>query len=346
MNLPVPPNKGEPIRAELIRQMLDYMRRITPVAGPNIKVSIGPGGAKIEGTPGGTAAVATALMPWTVRLHKTDDDVAGQWEIYLPPGCMSVGGNCEPLNKAASEKSGHADDPAGWYALDLDETAGDPTSTETDGEGNTANVREYSIIAHAKTSAKVYGVDDLNASARRLLWVEARKTPSAAELASQTDADRVFGTWGDEFAQIVGTVTITTEGTDISRRIVASCSTPISVAALARTNFDLVWYFDFDEDGALEVKNVYCVRQSAAAAGINISGDTMADLTGANTIYARIDTTNLANGTGIVAVYKDPLGVSESSPYVVWLHLYDVTANAVTADYRYQSLTNLQLFHA
>ena len=44
--LPEPPNRGEPIRAELIRQMLDYMRRITPVAGPNIKVSIGPGGAK------------------------------------------------------------------------------------------------------------------------------------------------------------------------------------------------------------------------------------------------------------------------------------------------------------
>lgn len=346
MNLPVPPNKGEPIRAELIRQMLDYMRRITPVAGPNIKVSIGPGGAKIEGTPGGTAAVAVPLAPWTVRLHKTDDDVAGQWEIYLPPGCMSVGGNCEPLNKAASEKSGHADDPAGWYALDLDETAGDPTSTETDGEGNTANVREYSIIAHAKTSAKVYGVDDLNASARRLLWVEARKTPSAAELASQTGTDRVFGTWGDEFAQIVGTVTITTEGTDISRRIVVSCSTPISVAARARTNFDLVWYFDFDEDGSLEVKKVYCLRQFAAVAGITVTGDTMTDVTDASTIYARVDATSLGAGANIVQVVKDPDGVYISQPRVVWLQLYAVTSNAVTADYRSQSLTNLQLYHA
>ena len=349
MNLPQPPNKGEPIRAELIRQMLDYMRRITPVAGPNIKVSIGPGGAKIEGTPGG-AAVAEAIAPWAVRLHRTGDDPTGQWEIWLPPGCMSVGAECSPLNKAASEKTGHADDPAGWYALNLDETAGDPTRTETaegdDGEQVTVAVREFSIIAHAKTSAKVYGVDALDAPARRLLWVEARKKLSAAERANETDADRVSGTWGDEFAQTVGTVTVKDYGTNTTRRIAASCSTPISVAARERTNFDLVWYFDFDADGALEVKKVYCLRQVAAVAGITVTGDTMTEVTDASTIYARVDATSLSNGTEIVQVVKDPDGVNISQPRVVWLQLYAVTSNAVTADYRSQSLTNLQLYHA
>ena len=342
--LPEPPNKGEPIRAELIRQMLDYMRRITPVQGPNIKVSIGPGGAKIEGTPGGVSAVED-IAPWTVRLHKAGSDTAGQWEIWLPPGCMSVGGSCTPGNKAASEKAGHESDPAGWYALYLDETDGDPTRTETDGE-TTTDIRQFSIIAHAKTSATVYGVDDLNAPARRLLWVEARKIPSAAELASQTAADRVSGTWGDEFAQTVGTVTVAATGGETSRKVVASCSTPISVAGRASVGFDLVWYFDFDADGALEVNSLYCVRVTLAAAGITLTGDTLTAVTGASEIYAKINTTDLSSGSGVVQVLADPSGAASPSPYVVWLKLYELTANAVTADYRNQSLVNVQLFHA
>lgn len=345
MSFPVPPNKGEPIRAEFFRQVVDYMRRITPVAGPNIKVSIGPGGAKIEGTPGGAAAVVETA-PWTVRRHTTDTDTTGQWEIWLPPGCMSVGAECTPLNKAASEKTGHGGDPVGWYALYLDETAGAPTRTETDVEQVTAEIREFSIIAHAKTSAKVYGVDALDAPARRLLWVEARKTPSATELAGETNADRVSGTWGDEFSQTVATVTITEENGETSRKITGRCTAPISVAARERTSFDLVWYFGFDDDGVLEVKKLYCLRQSASAAGITFAGETMTDVTGSQAIYARIDATDFRLGGGIVSVLKDPNGVNVSSPRVVWLHLYDVTSNAVTADYRSQSLVNIQLYHA
>ena len=344
-----PPNRGEPIRAELIRQMLDYMRRITPVAGPNIKVSIGPGGAKIEGTPGGEVQ-AEALAPWTVRRHVTEGDAAGQWEIWLPPGCMSVGGDCTPLNKPASEKAGHEDDAADWYALDLDETGGSPTRTATveneDGEQVTVYIRKFPIIAHAKTSAKVAGVDELDAPARRLLYVSARKTPPEDE---QETADSGADFCGDEFSQLVGEVTVTVGGGKTSRRIVSRCKTTISVAGRERTNFDLVWYFEFDEN-ELKLRKVYCVRQQASAAGISITGDTMTDIlsNGGDVvpIYARIDVTDLSNGGGIVQVLKDPQEVSSASPYVVWLHLYDLLDNSVVADYRYQSLTNLQLYHA
>ena len=55
---------------------------------------------------------------------------------------------------------------------------------------------------------------------------------------------------------------------------------------------------------------------------------------------------SIGDGAGIVQVLKDPSGVSVSSPYVVWLHLYDIFLNTVTADHRAQSLVNLQLFHA
>lgn len=347
--LPEPPNRGEPIRAELIRQMLDYMRRITPVAGPNIKVSIGPGGAKIEGTPGGEVQ-AEALAPWAVRRHVTEGDSQGQWEIWLPPGCMSVGGDCTPLNKPASEKTGHEDDAAGWFALRLVENEGEPTRTETaeneNGEQVTLQVRDFSIIAHAKTSAKKYGVDELGAPARRLLYVEARKIPSSNESADATDEDRVSGTWGDEFAQTVSSVTVSFGGGKTSRRIVPRCKAPISAAARERTGFDLVWYFGFGANDALVVKALYCVRATVSAAGISITGETMTDVTDAIEIYARINTTDLRDGVGKVEVLKDPTNTNISTPYVVWLHLFSLTSNAVKADSRSQSLVNLQLFHA
>lgn len=347
--LPEPPNRGEPIRAELIRQMLDYMRRITPVAGPNIKVSIGPGGAKIEGTPGGEVQ-AEPLAPWAVRRHVTEGDAAGQWEIWLPPGCMSVGGDCTPLNKPASKKAGHEDDKPGWYTLRLVENEGEPTRTETAENENggqvTLQVRDFSIIAHAKTSAKEYGVDALDAPARRLLYVEARKIPSSNESADATDEDRVAGTWGDEFAQTVSSVTVAVGGGKTSRRIVPRCKAPISAAARERTGFDLVWYFGFGANDALVVKALYCVRATVSAAGISITGDTMTDVTDATGIYARINTTDLTEGVGKVEVLKDPTNTNISTPYVVWLHLFSLTSNAVKADFRSQSLVNLQLFHA
>ena len=67
---------------------------------------------------------------------------------------------------------------------------------------------------------------------------------------------------------------------------------------------------------------------------------------GASAVYARIDCTDMRRGQGVVAVLKDPQGVTESEDFVVWLPLYALTDNSVTEDYRAQSLSNVQLFHA
>jgi hypothetical protein len=88
------------------------------------------------------------------------------------------------------------------------------------------------------------------------------------------------------------------------------------------------------------------VRATVSAAGISITGDTMTDVTDATGIYARINTTDLTEGVGKVEVLKDPTNTYNSTPYVVWLHLFSLTSNAVKADFRSQSLVNLQLFHA
>ena len=73
----------------------------------------------------------------------------------------------------------------------------------------------------------------------------------------------------------------------------------------------------------------------------------MTDVLDAETVYARIGTSLLyGSPRNIVEVLKDPEGVNVPSPDVVWLHLYDLKRNTVTADHRPQSLVNLQLFHA
>ena len=354
MTLPRKPSRGQAVRADLIGQIIDYMREITPVEGPNIRVSRTPGGSIISGRPGGGAGASADVAPWTVRKHSTEDAPDGQWEIWLPPGCMSVGGTLDPVNLAASAASGHAGDKAGWYLLALDEDEGAPTRTEeTEGEGGetvTVAVREYDIVAHAKTSAKVDGVDGLDAPARRLLYVSARKRLGAGE--TRTAEEAAEGTWGDEFSQVVATVKIGTRTAgqgepQTFRKVTAAATAPISVAGRARSGFDLVWYFEVDaESAALSVTHVYCVRNQLSAAGITLSGPDMTEVTNAtSSIYAKIKTNplNPSASSGTVEVVTDPSGMTTDDD-LTWLRLYSVSHNAVTADWRAQSLANVQVY--
>lgn len=337
MTFPEPPQKGEPVRAELIKQIIDCLRRDRPVAGVNIRTQVTPGGTIINGTPGGSQGIYE-VAPFTVRYH------LGQWEIYLPDGCCNYGGTCSPINAAASSSGGeHANDDPAWRILSIDESVG---TTGEDAAGNT--YREWYVELHVKPSAKIWQVDDLNAPARRLVWACAvdRLKPSA----NITDAERYANTPGDSWSSVVARVRVTEgeEGAEPARKVTQLRKTSVDVADYGETlqGFGLVWYFSVD-DGALKVEHVYCMRQVAAAAGIALTGDQMTDVVDASSsVYARIDATDMTRGAGVVAVLKDPQGTSVSSPHVVWLPLYEMKYNTVTADLRAQSLANIQLFHA
>lgn len=343
MRLPEKPTRGQPIRAELLGQIIDYLRAITPVAGPNIRVSHKVGGSIIEGQPGGGGAAA-GTAPWAIRFHRTEDDADGKWEIWLPYGCMACGATLNPINKPMSEVAGHADDKAGWYLLPVD---------EEEGSADESGTREFEVVAHAKTSAKMDGVDALDAPARRLLYVEGHRQMTPEELAAATPAQLAEGKWGDEFSQMVARVTVTVtqgDGEDApttTRKIVQLAAAPISVGGSVRAGFDLVWYFSIDDTtGKLAVSKVYCLRQNASAAGFTLSGPEMTDVTSAQaTIYAKILTNPLnpnANA-GTVEVVTDPQGMT-SDNCLTWLLLYEMSGNAVTADYRAQSLANVQVY--
>lgn len=338
MTFPEPPEKGQPVRAELIKQIIDCLRRFRPIDGVNIRTQVTPGGTIINGTPGGGKGVYE-LVPFTVRYH------IDQWEIYLPDGCCNYGGTCSPINAAASEsgKDHEKDDPA-WRVLALDESKG--TTGEDDDDNS---YREWNVELHVKPSAKIFQVDDLNKPARRLVWacaVDRLKKP-----ADITDAERYANTPGDSWYGIVSTVRVTSSSDPQgkpSRKVTPLRKTPIDVADYGETvkAFGLVWYFSVT-DGSLKTEKVYCVRQIAAAAGIALTGDEMTDVSDADeSIYARIDGTDMNSGSGKVDVLKDPDGVTGTGPHVVWLPLYNVKLNTVTADLRAQSLANIQLFHA
>lgn len=339
MTFPEPPQKGQPVRAETIRQIIDCLRMFRPIQGLNIRTQVTPGGTIINGTPGGSA-VASETAPFTVRYHED------QWEIYLPDGCCNYGESCSPINEPASSAGGvHEDENPAWRILTIDESAG---TTGTDDDGNT--YREWHVRLHVKPSAKIWQADDLNAPARRLMW--ASSTDILKKPADLTEQNRYANTPGDSWTCLVASVRVTNEqggeSDEPSRTVHQLRNTKIDVADYGETisGFGLVWYFSVTS-GALKVEKLYCVRQIAAAAGIALTGNQMTEVTDASSsIYARIDATNMSSGSGKIEVLKDPQGVLSPGPLVVWIPLYQIKYNTVTSDLRATSLANIQLFHA
>ena len=329
------PRRGDPMRASWGARVAERVNECADA----IDTLLGPGGLVSFREPS-----ETVLAPFTCRYHEVEDGDA-QWEIYLPYGSVNVGGTCAPINPAASGTgSDHAGDTNGWRLLGLDESAG---TAGTDGDGN--SYREWDVAIHAKTSAKMYGVDDLNAPARRLVW--ASVTDRLKRSGTMTDAERYKDTPGDAFSCVVARIRVTEENVDgetvTNRTVTPLRRTAVDVGDVpAPTGFDLVWYFSV-ADGALAVEKIYCLRQLISVAGMSVTGNQMTDVTDAEWIYARIDTADMSGGRGIASVVADPGNdVYSSGNLITWLALYRLKENTVTDDYRENSLKNVQLYRA
>ena len=334
----IAPRAGDPMRASWGAAVAERANECAAA----IDALRGPGGLTSLREP-----VAALLAPFACRYHEVEDGGA-QWEIYIPDGCCNYGGSCAPVNPAASESGGgHEDDAAGWRVLYLDEDAG---ATGTDNDGN--SYREWRVEIHVKPSAKMWQVDDLNKPARRLVWacvVDILKDP-----ATVTEEERYANTPGDSWSCIVARVRVTDVEEDGEthklRTVTHLRRTPVDVADYGETlaGFGLVWYLSVEND-ALQVNRVYCVRQQLALAGIAVTGDTMTDVTDAEQVFAKIDTSEgVVSGIGLVSVVADPDSgdTSTSGDFVTWLLLYVLVRNTVTGDYRENSTRNVQIYRA
>lgn len=166
---PNTPIVGEGLSANFARDIIRELRASRIIAGKNITVDYTPNGTRINGTPGGVAAVsapavAKALVPFTVRWMSYDTDAehpnpsAGQWQIYLPMGCASITqkssqGSVEspyiPKNNKAQDADGNL--IAGWYAIPTPTNGTDDDATQMDGKV----ARSWSVGLYMKPWARM-----------------------------------------------------------------------------------------------------------------------------------------------------------------------------------------------
>lgn len=115
--IPVP---GQKITETIFRDIINYMKAITPKAGTGTKVSYGPNGAVIDSTATGGRIVSDAFKkpePFTLRWHKPDQEHSGAFEVYLPTGSMTTDADCVPMNDPMwTGHSGHENDDD-WYEV-------------------------------------------------------------------------------------------------------------------------------------------------------------------------------------------------------------------------------------
>lgn len=339
----VPPRRLAPtehVTARAYNALLDYARRTAPVAGANVSISYGMGGAAINGTPGG-GAVDAGIRPFRVRYHELGEG-NGQWEIYLPPGCLSVGDVCKVLNRRADAATGHEDDGEDWYVFRLDESsAGDGSSS---GDGTAEAERTFRVVVHGKPRAMRDGIDSLKSAAGPGVSVTA--VPNAVTSGGdvrEEPSDDELGNWGDAFRQVVANVTVTVGENGVSRSVRQIWSDPISVGTREDRPFDLVWWFAAKDDGDLEVKNVYCVRQNASLAGTDmaIDPDAMTDVKDAErAVYLHVIT---QSGANVGEVLTDPTNTNATDEQT-WVLLYLMKENCVVSDSRTTNLANIQYY--
>ena len=115
MILPRKPVPGEPVSAQLIGRMIDYMRRITPIAGVRTRVASTPGGSIISALPADVAAQAQGTFPFEVRAVQvsgaggTPQTVLA---IYTPAGVLCVDDAVVGTIATATALASQGD---GWY---------------------------------------------------------------------------------------------------------------------------------------------------------------------------------------------------------------------------------------
>lgn len=133
--LPIPeaPAHGSAITANWGRKVVECLRRLAPVAGQGMRLVFTPNGTVYNSQPGEAAGSQDAeLKPFDIRWYSYGDDADdGEWQIYLPLGCVSISQMlpgmeslpCVCVNGEAEDENGAS--IYGWYRIeDPDESEG------------------------------------------------------------------------------------------------------------------------------------------------------------------------------------------------------------------------------
>ena len=123
--IPEAPAHGSAISANWGRRVVDCLRRLRPVAGMGVRMNFTPNGT-VYMAEGSAKSVPSEseLRPFDVRWMANGKGDSGEWQIYLPLGCVTlkprnVGGETYPclcVNDAAKDADGN--EIYGWYKVD------------------------------------------------------------------------------------------------------------------------------------------------------------------------------------------------------------------------------------
>lgn len=121
--VPPCPTPGSVVSSSWLQRVVDAIRRYHPVAGRGVMLTETPNGTIINCSATGTAyaTAAASTRPFAVRWCSWGDGSggaeSGEWQIYLPFGCVSVDGvTAIPTNAAARDADGK--EIANWYRIE------------------------------------------------------------------------------------------------------------------------------------------------------------------------------------------------------------------------------------
>ena len=339
------PQKKQKIRGAYVSRVVDEVNRNHIIAGRGIALRRTPAGTVIDCTAVGVgkASIAGGLKPWAVRWHEpppaqqggTQPD--GQWEVYLPPGTLTIRSSCYVMNDPASNTTGH-DDEANWFVIPLN-------------EGSASGETEFRIVAHGKPSVMMN-------SGGGEYTVESPFVAVTAEPSSATDptSDSQLAThyFGDSWNTVIATVTVTrttsNNVTTVTRSVLQIAKATVNVNADTPTYFRPVWQMTWDGSSAaaplsvdaihLEERTLYVGGVATVAPDVNLSVTNA----GYHRIYLTIDTSGTTPTAALSTVQEEPTdaplpSTATSQPII----LFEMYNKRVTVDLR-QNLANLPYY--
>ena len=299
-------------------------RHCLPIPGPGVRISYTPSGAIITSTAKAVASGPDELLPFTVRSHQPDN-AAGQWEIYMPLGCVWAYSTCTPINAKANDTSGHDSDNDNWYVLPF-------SASPSDGD-------VYDVVVHAKqraidaTDIPQNGEPDVAAAA--LAWIQKRGEPE-----NQTDSEKTAYA-GDAASVTVASITWhePSDGGNAAPSVAQSGIQELSVPGTPNQEFDLWWAFSISGT-TITVPKMGLLRRTLST-GTNVATiNEQVDVSGASKgIFLRV----VLNGTITeLTVVVDASTTTAGANFFI-VQLYGVDDWHRASDYR-SSLWRLPMY--
>lgn len=337
------PQPRQKIRGSFAARVVEEVNRNHLIAGRGIALRRTPSGTVITCTAvaGRAASAAEGLKPWAVRWHEpppaeeggTQPD--GQWEVFLPPGTLTIRSGCHVINDPASSTDGH-DGEAHWYTIPLDKGS-------ADGEA------EFRIVAHGKPSVMMNSGGEYTVESP---FVAVTAVPASAN-DPMSDPQLAAHYAGDIWNTVIATVTVaraaTNNVTTVARSVLQVAKAAVNVQSATPTYFRPVWKMTWngsDATSPLSVDEIHLEDRTVYVGGVAaVAPDVDIGISGDNTrVYLTINTSGPAPTASISAEAEAPADPPLPSTATEQpIAILEMCRQRVTADLRH-NLSNLPYY--